>query len=138
MTAAPPAFICAAGAPLPTSEPREADCTFKNCHIIRCGDERIRLLAIDAPEMGGRCRKGRQCVAGSPLASKANLEQAIENSPLWIIRLEKDRYGRTLADVRAGAISLSCHQITTGHAIYVARWDNRRAIASTCAAAIGQ
>ena len=138
MIAATFALACASCAPLPKPVPLNEPCTVTDGDTIRCGDERIRLLAIDAPEMGGRCRKGRQCVAGDPLASKANLERAIENGPLWIIRIGEDRYGRTLADVRAGAISLSRHQIATGHAVYVAQWDNRSAISRTCPAAKGQ
>ena len=63
------ALACASCAPLPAPEPLNQPCTVTDGDTIRCGDERIRLLAIDAPEMGGRCRKGRQCVAGSPLAS---------------------------------------------------------------------
>ena len=136
MIAFSPTITCAASAPLP--DPLVEPCTVTDGDTIRYGDERIRLLAIDAPEMGGRCRKGRQCVGGDPLASKVNLERAIENSPLWIIRLGEDRYGRTLADVRAGATSLSCHQIATGHAVYVDRWDDRHAISRTCPAANGQ
>ena len=138
MIAAPPALICTSCAPLPAPEPLVQPCTVTDSDTIRCSDERIRLLAINAPKMSRLCRKGRQRGRGDPLVSKANLERAIKNGPLWIIRLGEDRYGRTLADVRAGATSLSCHQIATGHAVYVDRWDDRYAISRTCPAANGQ
>ena len=44
---------------------------------LRCGRERIRLLGIAAPEMPGHCRRGRRCVEGDPVASRAALAAAI-------------------------------------------------------------
>ena len=124
-------------APLPDPVPLAQPCTVTDGDTIRCGEERIRLLAIDAPEIAGRCRKGRACVAGDPVASTASLRLAMEKGPLSIIRIGQDRYGRTLADVWAGDTSLSCHQLATGHAEYVKRWDNKHAVARHCAAAGG-
>ena len=44
----------------------------------------------------------------------------------------EDRYGRTLALVRAGETDLSCHKLREGQATYVDRWDEQRAVARTC------
>lgn len=99
---------------------------------IRCGPERIRLLAIDAPEMAGHCRPGRRCAPGDPLASKASLAAAMRHGPLTITRIGRDRYGRTLATVRSGSTDLSCWQLSRHHAVYRADWDNGRRIARAC------
>lgn len=99
---------------------------------FRCGRERIRLVGIDAPELPGHCRRGRQCVAGDPWASKRALAQALRARPLMIRRIALDRYGRTIAAVSAGGVDLSCHQLRAGAAAYVARWDDQAAVGTAC------
>ncbi len=89
---------------------------------LRCGQERIRLLAIDAPEMPGHCRRGRQCVEGDPVTSKASLA-AMLRGPATIERRGRDRYGRTLARVRVNGVDLSDAQVRAGAAVRVARWE---------------
>lgn len=126
------ALLCAACAPLPQPDPLEVACTVTDGDTIRCGEERIRLLGIDAPETAGHCRAGRKCVAGDPAASTQSIEAAMEKGPKRIIRMGTDRYGRTLALVKVGEVDLSCHQLAGGHAVYVARWDTRKAVARTC------
>src|SRR3546814_9736979 len=74
-------------------------CTASDGDTIRCGSERIRLLGIDAPEMPGHCRKGRQCAPGNPRAAKAGLARAISQAPIRIDWITVDRYGRTIAVV---------------------------------------
>lgn len=63
---------------------------------LRCGEERIRLLGIDAPELPGHCQEERECVPGDPFASKKALESAVRG-PAMIKRQGQDTYGRTLA-----------------------------------------
>lgn len=126
------ALLCAACAPLPEPVPLEIACTATDGDTIRCGEERIRLLAIDAPEMAGHCRAGRICAPGDPEEATRSLAAVMEMGPKRIIRLGQDRYGRTLALVKVGEIDLSCHQLATGNAVYVQRWDNRKAVARTC------
>ncbi|MDF1627050.1 MAG: thermonuclease family protein [Parvibaculaceae bacterium] len=64
---------------------------------IRAGDERIRIIGIDAPELGRRAR----CVAEQKAAEKARdfLSTALASGPVTITRQGEDRYGRTLAYV---------------------------------------
>ncbi|WP_079246997.1 thermonuclease family protein [Sphingomonas turrisvirgatae] len=105
------------------------------CHAVdgdtlRCGRERIRLLAIDAPEMG-RCQRGRRCAPGDPHRSTKNLQGALD-ATIKIERLGKDRYGRTLALVRSSKGDLSCLQLRSGNAIYRADWDNGRRLSRIC------
>lgn len=131
------ALACASCAPLPEPVPLEAACTVTDGDTIRCGDEKIRLVGIDAPERPGSCRPGRQCVVGDYAAASATLAQAMTKGPFRIIRMGSGGYGRTLGSVFAGEVNLSCAQLERGVAIYRRDWDNRRAIARTCPALAG-
>jgi len=73
---------------------------------LRCGDERIRLLAIDAPEKPGQCRAGRTCAPGDPFASERSLSAAAKPT-MSIRRIGYDRYGRTLALMEAEGVTLT-------------------------------
>lgn len=127
------AASCASCAPLPAPVPLGPGCTVTDGDTIRCGDERIRLTGIDAPELHGcHGRRGRVCVAGDGPASRAALVRAMAGRPLAIVRLGTDRYHRTLAVVYAGGVNLACSQLREGAAIYVKRWDSRRAVARDC------
>lgn len=124
--------------PPPPAEPLQA-CTATDGDTIRCGDERIRLLGIDTPEMPGHCRKGRTCVAGDPLAARRALVEGMALGALTVRRTGRDRYGRTLGLVEATradgrVINLSCRQIERGGAAYVRNWDDRRMVARACPA----
>lgn len=106
-------------------------CRVTDGDTIRCDSERIRLLAIDAPELPGHCRSGRSCVPGDPKASTASLRDAMTGS-LTIDRINTDRYGRTVARVAGAKGDLSCWQLARGQAIYKSAWDNGLRIARTC------
>lgn len=106
-------------------------CVASDGDSLRCGPERIRLLAIDAPEMS-RCPPQRRCAPGDPIASRDNLRRITTNAKLTIERVGKDRYGRTLAVVYAGGVNLSCSQLQGRHAIYRRDWDNGGRIARAC------
>jgi endonuclease YncB( thermonuclease family) len=106
-------------------------CRVTDGDTIRCGEERIRLLAIDAPELPGHCRTGRDCAPGDPYASSASLGEAM----IGAIRIERfgtDRYGRTLGSLTADSGNLSCWQLDHHQAIYKPRWDNQMKVARTC------
>lgn len=98
---------------------------------LRCGDERVRLVGIDSPELPGHCRKGRICVDGDPFAATASLRQALAYK-MQIERITADHYGRTIAALEGAKGDLSCIQLAKGHAIYKGKWDNGRRIARTC------
>lgn len=139
----PPFASCALAAlvflTLPTGCAAAADggepltsCTITDGDTIRCGDERIRLLAIDTPELPGHCRRGRKCVEGDPHAAKRSLEELTAGAALTITRVGEDRYGRTLGLVRADGADLSCHQLAEGEAAYRKDWDNGGRVAAIC------
>lgn len=102
--------------------------------VCRVGLERVhlRLNGIDAPEMPGHCRAGRHCVAGDPYASKRNLARLVNGKRVTWLDLGRDRYGRTIAEVRVGSIDVQCAQVRSGNAIYKPQWDNGRTLARVC------
>jgi endonuclease YncB( thermonuclease family) len=106
-------------------------CIATDGDTIVCGSERIRLTAIDAPEMPGHCRKGRDCVPGDPFASKRAMAGYL-TQPLTIERIGTDRYGRTVADVFSAGQSVSCLQLASGHARYWPKYDHGQRIAKEC------
>jgi endonuclease YncB( thermonuclease family) len=85
-----------------------ASCTVTDGDTIRCGDEPIRLLAIDAPELPGHCARGRNCVEDDPFASSSPLQAAMQGRELTLEREGTDWYGRTLGVVYADGVNLSC------------------------------
>ena len=107
-------------------------CVALDGDTLRCGEERIRLIAIDAPELPGHCRRGRTCAPGDPFASHRALTAALRRGPLTIVRVRKGAWGRTDADVYVAGRSLSCTQLAGGHAIYWARYDYRQRIRAQC------
>lgn len=106
-------------------------CSVTDGDTIRCGDERIRLLGIDAPELPGHCRSGRDCAPGDPYASTNSLSAAMTGQ-LTIKRVGEDHYGRTLAMVAGSEGDLSCWQLGHGQAIYKMDWDDGLNVARTC------
>lgn len=86
---------------------------------IHCGSKKIRLQGIDAPEMPGHCRPGRECTPGDPHASTANLRRIIGWFPeLHCRQTDIDGYGRIVARCEVDAVDLSCQQVADGHAVY--------------------
>jgi endonuclease YncB( thermonuclease family) len=77
---------------------------------------RVRLSSIDAPEMPGSCRQGRQCVPGDPFAAKAALSSLIAGRTVQCEAVGKT-YGRIAAWCSVGGIDLSCAMVQSGHAI---------------------
>lgn len=83
---------------------------------LSCSGARIRLHAIDAPEMPGHCREGRRCTQGNPHKAKSYL-QSLTRGEVICEALTIDRYNRTIADCTAGDINLSCEMVAAGHAV---------------------
>ncbi|MGR6327996.1 thermonuclease family protein [Sphingomonas sp. XXL09] len=108
-----------------------AGCIVTDGDTIRCDGERIRLLGIDAPELPGHCRTGRNCAPGDGYASKASLAAAMVGT-IHVNRVGEDRYGRTLALLSSDRGDLSCWQLRHGQAIYKTQWDDGRRVARIC------
>lgn len=90
---------------------------------VRTGEgETIRIENIDAPESGARAR----CDAERFLAVHARkaLERWLQRQPVVIQRSgSRDRYGRTLARIRAGGVDVG--ESLMGEAL-AWRWEGRR------------
>lgn len=111
-------------------------CTAIDGDTIRCANEggqreRIRLSGIDAPETSA-CRRGRRCVKGDGAAATRALRSIIAGKRVTIVRLGRDRYGRTIAAVYVDKRNVACELLARGHAVYRADWDNRRQVARDC------
>lgn len=98
---------------------------------INCGSIRLRLLGIDAPELGG-CPSWRVCVPGDGKASRRSLAQAVARGRVTYRVVGSDRFGRALVLAWAGGVNLGCWQWRRGQAAYKANWDNGGALARTC------
>lgn len=110
-------------------------CRVTDGDTIRCGNERIRLLGIDAPEKPGGCRPGRHCAPGDYRRSTDSLDAALVG-PLTIDRVGQDHYGRTIARVAGARGDLSCWQLKQGRAVYKGKWDDGLRVGRTCPGAI--
>lgn len=86
---------------------------------IRCeGQSRsMRLYAIDAPEMPGSCRPGRDCTPGDPFAARDHLASLTRWTPVRCRTLETDHYGRAVVQCFAGSVDLSCQMVADGFAV---------------------
>ena len=98
------------------------DCPQPNHHdgdALRCGyhGRSMRLYAIDAPEMPGACRPGRWCVPGDPFASRDHLASLTAGRRVTYRVLGHDRYGRSVVQVFADGVDVSCQMVRGGYAI---------------------
>lgn len=57
-----------------------------------CGSTRIRLSGIDAPELPGHCRQGRQCTPGDPYASTQYLQNLVAAGAVQFRKTDADKY----------------------------------------------
>lgn len=86
---------------------------------IRCGGSgrSMRLYGIDAPEMPGACRSGRQCTPGDPYASRDHLASLTAGRSVRCEQVDADRYGRLVVRCTAGGVDLSCQMVRDGFAV---------------------
>lgn len=95
---------------------------------IRCSHGPVvRIARIDAPEMPGHCRPGRQCAPGDPYQSKAALIALIAGRDLACRPVSAsprggsayDRYGRIVARCSANGVDIGGYMVSRGYAV---RW----------------
>lgn len=98
---------------------RRIDCVVDGDTFWVAG-EKIRIANIDAPEIRGYCAEERT------LADRATqrLSELLSSAPLSITRQGEDRYGRTLALVRAGDTEAGAALVREGLA---QQWTGRKA-----------
>lgn len=105
-------------------------CAVEDGDTLLCGKERVRLMGIDAPEVAGRCRP-KECPPGDPRQSINTLVDAVAGD-ITVQRWGLDRYGRTLAVMRANGNNLACHQLRLRHAVYKPQWDQGDGVHRDC------
>lgn len=118
MTDLPPPFVCAA--------PYVIDGDTLQCSH----GPRVRLARIDAPEMPGHCRAGRNCAPGDPFEAKAALVEVIGRRDLDCTPVSAsprggsalDRYGRIVARCSVNGTDLGEYMLAGGLAI---EWPHR-------------
>jgi endonuclease YncB( thermonuclease family) len=76
--------------------------------------ERVRILGIDAPEIGAHARCAEEAVAAE--RSRQFLAGLLGRGPVELYQLRRDKYGRALALVTAQGIDVSARMIEAGHA----------------------
>ena len=84
---------------------------------LRREGEDIRLHGIDAPELGQRCRDGRDRAYDCGGEAKAALKQLIGRSDVECRIGDEDRYGRGIATCYAGGLELNREMVRRGWAI---------------------
>jgi endonuclease YncB( thermonuclease family) len=96
---------------------------------FRCRDgTRIRLSAIDAPEMPGACRPGRSCAAGNPYQARASLVGLINGRTVQCEPVGRS-YNRIAAWCSVGGSDLSCAMMRSGHAVRLPKFDPKDRLA---------
>lgn len=102
------------------SEPLVAPVAIDGDTIAAAG-KRVRLVGIDAPEMPGHCRAGRNCAPGDPVASKEALQAFLDMGSVHCEREpgvpDTDFYGRQLRRCFANGHDLSELMLEAGMAI---------------------
>lgn len=89
------------------------------------GGTRVRLAAVDAPEVGN-CPSYRRCAPGDGQASRRTLDALVYRRQVrWLPNGRS--YDRVTAFCSApGTGDLSCAMLRAGQAIYLARFDPGR------------
>lgn len=91
---------------------------FHDGDALACGPGRsMRLYAIDAPEMPGACRPGRQCTPGDPFAARDHLAGLASGKKVQWRQVDTDRYGRLVVQAFADGEDLSCAMVEDGFAV---------------------
>ena len=86
---------------------------------IRCAgsDESMRLHGIDAPEMPGACRPGRECTPGDPYAARDHLAGLTRGRRVVCEQVDTDHYGRRVVECRADGVNIACAMLADGYAV---------------------
>ena len=85
--------------------------------LLRVGNQRIRLIGIDAPELTQTCRDARGGTWDCGRAAKARLAELVAGGNVSCTARDTDHYGRTLASCSAGGIDLGRAMVRDGLAL---------------------
>lgn len=116
----------------------QGDIRIIDADTVKIGQEKIRLLGIDAPETAQTCTCGGEKVECGKRATAA-LKDFVGTDKIYCRGDKRDRYGRTIGECfirRNGAeISLNQWLVSNGYAVaytqYSKKFANDEAIAQT-------
>lgn len=116
----------------------QGDVRIIDADTVKIGQEKIRLLGIDAPETAQTCTCGGEKVECGKRATAA-LKDFVGTDKIYCKGDKRDRYGRTIGECfirRNGAeISLNQWLVSNGYAVaytqYSKKFANDEAIAQT-------
>ena len=108
----------------PTPQERElfGRATVTDGDTIRIGKARIRLHGIDAPESQQACSENGQTWRCGDAATAA-LKSVIGSQSVSCTKRDTDRYGRVVAECRAGAVNLNVWMVRQGFALAYRRFS---------------
>ena len=116
-------------APVPLAAVRVVD-----GDTLVAGEERIRLVGIDAPEKVQTCRDGEGQSWACGIAAREQLEALVAHGAVACAAQGHDRYGRTLAVCNAGDVAdLGGALVRAGYAVAYMDKDARYAAAESAA-----
>jgi endonuclease YncB( thermonuclease family) len=104
--------------PSSSSPPRRLAVIATDGDSLRAGDERIRLIGVDAPELSQTCRdaQGAQWECGR--AARTRMAALVARGTVACNARGRDRYGRTLAVCSSGDIAdLGERLVREGYAV---------------------
>ena len=86
---------------------------------LRCSnvDGSMRLHGIDAPEMPGACRPGRDCTPGDPYAARDYLRSLTRGHNVRCDVVDVDHYGRQVVECTADGENIGCAMVAGGQAV---------------------
>lgn len=101
----------------PAPEPLQGAARASDGDSFRLGDERVRLLGIDAPELGQTCRdeEGRDWPCGQ--AARDRMASLLQGGPVDCRPEEHDQYGRLLSTCTVAGQDLAMAMVSEGLAI---------------------
>src|SRR5690606_39315962 len=102
---------------------------------LTLGQERIRLRGIDAPEIAQTCQRAGAEYACGRMAKQA-LNDLVAGRHVTCKGWQRDRYGRLLAQCRAGDIVLNSALVAAGWAVAYGDYEQEEARARAARAGI--
>lgn len=89
---------------------------------IRIGNERIRVMGIDAPELRQTCQQGRRAVACG-VQSRDRLVAIIAGRPVRCEGKSRDKYRRLVAVCRVAGVDVGRQMVLEGWAVAYRRYS---------------
>lgn len=126
-------------APVPATQPATVATALTGVRAVdgdtlRAGDQRIRLIGIDAPEKDQTCRDARGQSYACGAAAAARLAALVAQGNVACAGQGHDRYGRTLAVCSAGGVAdIGGALVREGYAVSFMDGDGRYAAAEAAA-----